>query len=493
MDKLRKFRMTAESRQSKQMDANSNCVVKSKKKKLNLTKELIGGMAHFKKIMTTGLQKKNKKISFLDPTNGEKMKVDCEDTRMTKRLWHVSLKTLEELITRERRHRQEYAVNLVRHLDRLRELDRAKGEYAEQLKQSLADEDKAIEALRTDIRAANEEFDNRRRWFYRFYLETFGRSSLLDAAKAFEAACEEAAAAAEASSTAVVCETDAETAAAAAAVSDMANSLRRRIRSLAVDASTKLTRDACPSRTEIVQTAARRLSVVPTVAAPIQPRDGDKNFLAVWYAAVSAHQSNRTLESTVDALDHQTDVLRDRLSDVTARHAELSANKYGRQTEAVVLDDFYAVTEEINAQQMRSLEFSRIFAVDNDQLAEDMDKIQQLKDKIAEKKKTKEKLLEQTGGLKCQLDEYKGQYEELLTRKNRLTEDLINVQKSPSKLLDQSELSHFQALNQHRALHLKELKKQYNKLTNKRDALKTKLYKYNQTVKNTPNRTNPKP
>lgn len=57
---------------------------------------------------------------------------------------------------------------------------------------------------------------------------------------------------------------------------------------------------------------------------------------------------------------------------------------------------------------------------------------------------------------------YKRQYEDLEKKKTFLADDLINAKRSPSKLADQSEL---QGVGQ-RARHLKQLKVQYNKLTN---------------------------
>ncbi|XP_050529134.1 uncharacterized protein LOC126898807 isoform X2 [Daktulosphaira vitifoliae] len=457
MDKIKKFRLSSESRQSKEYDSNSNCVVKSKKKKLSLTKELIGGIEHFKKALSLGFQKKNKNIDFLDPIKGESVKVDCEDTKKTKNLWNVSLKALEQLIAKERRLRQDYEVNLIRHLDRLKQLDRVKGEHAKQLEQTLADEDRVITALRTDIKNTNEEFENCRLRFFRFYMESFGRSTLIDAAKAFSQACKNAEMAVTATS--VLSGVNGET-------------------SVKTVAQIKVQK-RCPSRKEIVQVAERRLSTVSDELVRLS--EGNKDWLAIWYAAVSAHQNNIALESTADVLDSQTDMLQDRLSHMTARHAELNAHKNERQIEAVVLDEFYAVTEEINAQQLRSLEFSRLLAEDDDELLEDMEMIQQLKEKIAEKKRKKQQLLEKRGIIKSELDIYKNQYEELMIKKSRLTEDVINVQKSPSKLLNQSELRHYQVHGQQqRVKHLKQLKIQFNKLTNKRDVLKQKLQTYQQ-------------
>lgn len=74
----------------------------------------------------------------------------------------------------------------------------------------------------------------------------------------------------------------------------------------------------------------------------------------------------------------------------------------------------------------------------------------------------KQKLFKETDYVKSQLEMYKSQYEDLEKRKTFLTDDLINVKRSPNKLADQSELQGFGR----RVRHLKLLKVQYNKLTN---------------------------
>lgn len=73
----------------------------------------------------------------------------------------------------------------------------------------------------------------------------------------------------------------------------------------------------------------------------------------------------------------------------------------------------------------------------------------------------KEKVLEETAIIQSQLNAYKDRLRELERKKISLADDLISVKRSPSKLADQSE----QGAGL-RAKHLKQLRIQYNKLTN---------------------------
>lgn len=61
-----------------------------------------------------------------------------------------------------------------------------------------------------------------------------------------------------------------------------------------------------------------------------------------------------------------------------------------------------------------------------------------------------------------QISAYRDQYEELEKKKTFLAEDLVSMKRSPSKLADQSEQQGVGS----RTKHLKQLKIQYNKLTN---------------------------
>lgn len=87
----------------------------------------------------------------------------------------------------------------------------------------------------------------------------------------------------------------------------------------------------------------------------------------------------------------------------------------------------------------------------------------------------KQNLLKETDSVRSQLEEFKSRYEDLEVRKAFLADDLIATKRSPGKLADQCELHY--ALGQ-RAKHLKQLKVQYNKLTNVKSSYNFNNAKY---------------
>lgn len=89
------------------------------------------------------------------------------------------------------------------------------------------------------------------------------------------------------------------------------------------------------------------------------------------------------LEIVAGELDDEMEMLQMSLSDVTTEYMALDASKSDKKCESVILDDFCVVTEEITAHQIRNLEFGRILAVDEEQIAEELNKIEQLKAKIS--------------------------------------------------------------------------------------------------------------
>lgn len=118
----------------------------------------------------------------------------------------------------------------------------------------------------------------------------------------------------------------------------------------------------------------------------LQNAGGDRSvneFLALCYIIKIVYENNRTLENATGELDDEMEMLQMSLSDVTSEYMALDASKSDKKCESVVLDDFCAVTEEITAHQIRNLEFGRIIAADEKQIAEELNKIEQLKANIS--------------------------------------------------------------------------------------------------------------
>ncbi|XP_060855837.1 uncharacterized protein LOC132933589 [Metopolophium dirhodum] len=446
-----------------QSDDNSICTTNNKRKKLSLSKELLRESMQFKRMLIT--QKENYEISFLDPANGEQLKLMCTDTLCTGRVLHAGVRTLQSAIDRERSHRREYVDGLMRYMRELNKLDEAKEVLLEGLERMRAGVDGTVDALRVDVERAHCQYEERKKRFFRF---TGG---------------------AEASETQEMTATD------------------RGFRSLCLDADAgevSLPGAACWScdidadddggwldDIDADDDADAALTIFRRLRRDAEARSGDgcrlriDELLTLWRAIKSVSEYNRTLETAVCELDEQTDSLQTSLCCATAVCTALDADQSDKKCRAIVLDDFCAVTEQITAQQIRNLEFGRMLAVDEKQICEELQKIGQLKAKVARKMEKKQKLLEQTDSVKSQLDVYKSRYEEL-KRKRALLDDNLNMTKrSPSKLANQSEQQGFGQ----RVKHLEQLKNQYNKLANKRDALKLKIQSQQQVVK-TPRRIN---
>ncbi|VVC42530.1 Hypothetical protein CINCED_3A019028 [Cinara cedri] len=474
-----------------QLDDNSVTVINKninkKRKKLSLTNELLGGVMQFKNMILS--QKKNHKINFLDPIKCENSKLDCNQTKDIKGLLHVSINVLQNIIVHDRSNRQEYIINLTKYLNELNHLDHAKEAHIKNLESFLSEEERVIESLRTDIEIVNSIYETQKQYFYKFYLEEFGPSVLLETIGKFKSLCDK-------SLEIVLQNVESED-----TIKMVVETLCFNIHSLTAEIELLDILDcAGQSKTEIITTVTRQLEDICVEKSARMSLDElvtisnyletdcaqtNNNFLELWYTIKSMYENNLILENTADVLDNQMETLQMNLSDVTTEYMALSASKSEKKCKSVVLDDFCVVTEEITAQQIRNLEFSRILAADDRQMSKELTKIEQLRAKISRKKNKKQKLLIERDSIKSQLEMYKSQYEDLEIRKNVLADDLINVKRSPGKLMDQSEL---QGVGQ-RVKHLKQLKVQYNKLTNKRDALKLKLQKYQQVVK-PPNRTN---
>ncbi|XP_008180545.1 uncharacterized protein LOC100569299 [Acyrthosiphon pisum] len=446
-----------------QSDDNSICTT-NKRKKLSLSKELLRESTQFKRMLIS--QNENYEISFLDPVNGEQLKLMCTDTLCTGRVLHAGVRTLQSAIDRERSHRREYVDGLMRYMRELNRLDEAKEVLLEGLERMRAGVDGTVDALRVDVERAHCQYEERKKRFFRFTggAEESESQEMIATDRGFRSLCLDEAVG-DVSLPAAACwscdidadddggwlnDVDADDDA------DVALTIFRRLRR---DAEARSGGDGCRLRID--------------------------ELLTLWRAIKSVSEYNRTLETIASELDEQTDSLQTSLCSATAACTALDADQSDKKCRAVVLDDFCAVTEQITAQQIRNLEFGRMLAVDEKQIGEELEKIGQLKAKVARKKEKKQKLLEQTDSVKSQLEVYKSRYEEL-KRKRALLDDNLNMTKrSPSKLANQSEQQGFGQ----RVKHLEQLKNQYNKLANKRDALKLKIQSQQQVVK-TPRRIN---
>ncbi|XP_026818773.1 uncharacterized protein LOC113557446 [Rhopalosiphum maidis] len=437
------------------IDANSIHTTNNKRKKLSLSKELLREITQFKRMLIT--RKENYEINFLDPVNGEQLKLMCTDTVCTGRVLHSGVRTLQKAIARERSHRWEYVDGLTRYTRELDQLDGAKGELLDGLERMRAGVDDTVNALRVDVERAHDEYEERKRRFFRFSDSAEGVGPQEPAAKVaddrFRSLCEGTAIGAVSLPGRSGCswpddiddEDD----------DDAALTVFRRLRRDAVARGG----DACRTRTD--------------------------ELLTLWRAVKSVSEYNRTLETAARALEEQTETLQTNLCDAVAACTALDADQSVNKCRSVVLDDFCAVAEQITAQQIRNLEFGRMLAVDERQIGEELHKIGQLKAKISKKKEKKQRLLQQTDSVKSQLEAYKNRYEDLKRKRAFLDDNLNAMKRSPSKLANQFEQQGFSQ----RVKHLELLKHQYNQLTNKREALKLKIQSQQQVVK-TPRRIN---
>ncbi|XP_025425548.1 uncharacterized protein LOC112694322 [Sipha flava] len=453
------------------------------RKKLNLTNELVGGIAQFKHMLIS--QRKNQKIKY----SALRDRCDAEDT---KAMLRVGVRTLQDVIVRERHVRRDYVANVTGHVDGLRRLDRAKAEYADDLERFVAEEDRVIGTLRAAAERMHGAYEALRADFY----GSFGGgcpvpAALSHAVDRFASLCHRVAVGHAADST---------ISALAEAMLDDVLALRDGVRRAFAGppvADDKENDDKenddkedddkedndCDDRYETtahaVAMVSRKLREETTAADVDSASSRTDRFLELWRAVESMRASNRCLEQAADALDGQMAELQASLSDAAAGYMALDASKSDKKCKAVILDDFCAVAEQMTAQQIRNLEFGRTLAVDERDIERQLERIAELKVKIARKTNKKEKLLKETASVQSQLDTYRNRHKELETKKTFLAENLISMKRSPSKLADQSELQDVGL----RAKHLKQLKIQYKKLTNKRDALKLKLQKQQQVIK----------
>jgi len=240
---------------------------------------------------------------------------------------------------------------LAEYADGLRRLDQAKNEHADDLERFLADADDEIAALRAAVQGAHEAYETRKRRFFESYLEAeFGRLSVSGAARR--------------------CATFCDAGPWDPAVRPIVDQLRVELDAIADGGPEPTTRYRRPW--DDVPGDERR------------PDDHDGRFSGLWRAAVeSMRENNRTLKAAADKLDDEMAELRACLSDATAEYAALDADKSGRQNAAIALDDFCAVTEQITAEQIRNMEFGRTLAVDDGQIAQQLNDIEQLKAKIS--------------------------------------------------------------------------------------------------------------
>lgn len=431
-----------------------------------MSKELLRDITRFKRMLIT--RKENYEVSFLDPVNGEQLKLMCTDTVCTGRVLHAGVRTLQSAIVRERSHRREYVDGLMRYMRELDKLDESKEELLDGLERMRAGVDGTVDALRADVERAHGQYEERKRRFFRFSDGADGSEPQELTATAgdheFQSLCLDVAADTVSLRSHGDCWLD----------------------DIETDDDNGWLEDIeADGDADAAQTIFRRLRRDAEARGADGYRSRTDELLKLWRAIRSVSEYNRTLETAARELDEQKDSLQASLCCATAVCTALDADQSDKKCRAVVLDDFCAVTEQITAQQIRNLEFGRMLAVDERQIDEELLKIGQLKAKVARKKEKKQKLLEQTDSVKSQLEVYKNRYEDL-NRKRALLEDNLNMTKrSPSKLANQSEQQGFGQ----RVKHLEQLKNQYNKLANKRDALKLKIQTQQQVVK-TPRRIN---
>lgn len=269
---------------------------------------------------------------------------------------------------REKTYRSECLVKLTNYLDGLRRLDRSKGEHLENLERFLAEEERVIETLRTDIENAHTAYEIRKQTFFESFRDAeFVQSVLFGAVRKFKAVC---------------AEQDLWITSRDSTVGTIVDTLRDELDALVAD----MERVEGLSTADVVEIAVRRLDVDrPGQSAVPQDRSRARfdDFPGLLRAIECMREKNRILETTADALDSEVASLHTSLSDVTAEYNALDADKTDQKCKAVVLDDFCEVTEQINALQIRNLEFDRTLVVDDKHIAEELNKIKQLKTKIS--------------------------------------------------------------------------------------------------------------
>lgn len=304
-------------------------------------------------------------FSFLDPTNGEQLKLMCTDTVCTGRVLHAGVRTLQLAIDRERSQRREYVDGLMRYMRELNKLDNSKEELLEGLERMRAGVDGTVDALRVDVERAHCQYVECKERFFRFTGGAEGSEPqemiATDADRGFRSLCLDAAAGAVSPPAADCWSGDFD----------------------AVDDCGWLDDIDADDDADAALTIFRRLR------RDAEARSGDgcrlriDELLTLWRAIKSVTEYNRTLETVARELDEQTDSLQTSLCCATAVCTALEADQSDKKCRAVVLDDFCAVAEQITAQQIRNLEFGRMLAVDDKQIDEELQKIGQLKAKVA--------------------------------------------------------------------------------------------------------------
>lgn len=307
---------------------------------------------------------------------------DAEDT---KRMLRVGVRTLQDVIVRERHVRREYLANVAGHVDGLRLLDRAKAEHVDDLERFVAEEDRVIGSLRAAAERAHGAYEALRAGFYGSFGDSGGGcpvpAALSHAVDRFASLCHRVAVG-HAAGDAI--------GALAEAMRDDVLALRDGVRRAFTgppvdDADDEDDGDdvCCGTAVAMVSRTLRDEDVPATAEDVDRASSRTDRFLDLWRAVASMRESNRSLERAADALDGQTAELQASLSDAAAGYMALDASKSDKKCKSVVLDDFCAVAEQITAQQIRNLEFGRILAVDDRHIAQELEKIAELKAKIA--------------------------------------------------------------------------------------------------------------
>lgn len=296
------------------------------------------------------------------------------------------------MIARERPHGQECVAYLTRYATGLRRLDRAKEEHISDLERFLAEEERVIALLRTDIEREHDVYAALRQQFCRSFAEQgpeadTGRLSdaVSHALREFRAVCDRAA---EATGTASAAD-DACRATVDALFSDVGS-----LAELARGLSCKTDDGHTVEDGEVAELAHQleaadvtprlTLDAVTAIANRVRGGGGGQrsDLPALWRAVRAMYDNNRKLDAAANALSRDTERLQEALCRATAKYMAMGADKADKTCESIVLDEFCAVTGQMTVQQMRNLEFGLTLAVDDEQIAEEQNKIEQLKAKI---------------------------------------------------------------------------------------------------------------
>lgn len=282
------------------------------------------------------------------------------------------------------------ACDLARRADGLRRLAHAKHVLAGDLERLLAEEERTIAWLRVGVEDAHGEYETlRQRFCERFSgppddgeLPAVLSRALPDVRSSCDRVANEVTAT-------DMADGDDPNARRCVAVVD---ALRSDARSLAELACCPLTgadrKDATTgiiSADDVVELARLldEAEVVPRLSQTAVASGVRPELAALWRAIRSMYGDNRRLNEAARALERDTCNLQEDLGRATSEHMALSSDKADKTTESVALDEFCAVTGEMTALQIRNLEFGRLLAVDGKLIAEDLDRIEELKAKIS--------------------------------------------------------------------------------------------------------------